>query len=161
MQTQSVRGCSIRRTQTIGYLRGRDMNSYRFLGMCLTAASAALSLASCGSMEQTAKDQAAYNQSQCQKFGLAPGSDGYVRCINEGASAYAASLKSGASATTPAVIALTPAAAKNNACSAPASTPKGSCHGCSVSCGAKQASCTPGTEWSGESCMQDAVCECK
>jgi hypothetical protein len=118
----------------------------------------AVLISSCSAL---AKDQAAYNQSQCQKFGLAPGSDAYVRCINEGANAYAASLKNGANATTPAVVALAAVPAQNNACSAPASTPKGSCHGCSVSCGLKQASCTPGTEWGGESCMQDAVCECK
>jgi hypothetical protein len=141
---------------------GREMNTFRFVRVCVAALIAAgiVSLASCGSLDQMAKDQAAYNQSQCQKFGLTPGSDSYVRCINEGASAYAASLKTSANAATPAVITFG-APAKNNACSAPASTPKGSCHGCSVSCGTQQASCTPGTEWSGESCVQDAVCKCQ
>jgi len=49
------------------------------------------------------------------------------------------------------------------ACSAPKSTPKGICAGCSVSCDDRLASCTAGEEWAGDggSCMKTAVCECR
>jgi hypothetical protein len=57
----------------------------------------------------------------------------------------------------------TPAPTQTHSCSAPVSLPKGICGACSVSCGNKQASCTPGEEWPGGSgsCMKTAVCECR
>ncbi|HYB33332.1 MAG TPA: hypothetical protein VED45_07870 [Steroidobacteraceae bacterium] len=55
-----------------------------------------------------------------------------------------------------------PAPAQVHSCSAPVSAPKGTCGGCSVSCGDQQASCTPGEEWPGGSaCMKTAVCGCR
>jgi hypothetical protein len=53
-------------------------------------------------------------------------------------------------------------AAGTNSCTAPASAPRGSCGGCSVNCGDKQAYCRSGEEWpsGGASCMKTAVCEC-
>src|SRR5215831_15402212 len=51
---------------------------------------------------------------------------------------------------------------QGNSCSVPPSRPRGSCGGCSVNCGDRAASCTPGEEWpSGvPSCQKTAVCEC-
>src|SRR5215469_18157437 len=53
-------------------------------------------------------------------------------------------------------------AAGNNSCTASASSPRGTCGGCSVDCGDKQASCRSGEEWpsGGAACMRPAVCEC-
>jgi len=53
-------------------------------------------------------------------------------------------------------------AARNNSCTASASSPRGTCGGCSVDCGDKQASCKSGEEWpsGGAACMRPAVCEC-
>jgi len=50
-----------------------------------------------------------------------------------------------------------------HSCSAPASSPRGSCGGCSVNCGDKQAFCRAGEEWpsGGQSCQQPAVCNCR
>jgi hypothetical protein len=53
-------------------------------------------------------------------------------------------------------------AAGTNSCTAPASAPRGSCGGCSVNCGDKQASCRSGEEWpsGAAACMRTAVCDC-
>ncbi len=134
----------------------------------------AISLAGCAAI---AKDQQAYNTQQCQAFGLTPGSDAYVQCINMGANAYAASRSNTTNgnnaAPPPAGMAVLPIGigipvmpaqpTKNNTCSAPKSSPRGSCPGCSVSCGAQQASCSPGQEFPGGSdiCMTGASCQCQ
>jgi hypothetical protein len=139
---------------------------------------AVLSLAGCAAMDQMAQQNQAYNIQQCQAFGLSPGSDAYVQCVSQGANAYAAARANAnaAAAANPAVpgMAVVPigigipvvapvAPAKNNTCSAPKSAGKGSCPGCSVSCGAQTASCTPGQEFPGGSdiCMQSASCTCQ
>jgi hypothetical protein len=52
---------------------------------------------------------------------------------------------------------------QNNSCSAPPSTPRGSCGGCSVNCGDKEAICVAGEEWpsGGPSCQKTAMCACR
>jgi hypothetical protein len=107
-------------------------------------------LAACSSMAEMAKQQDQYKQQRCQQFGLAPGSSAYVQCVSQGAKAYAEAQKNEPAPNAVGAVLIAPAAAaaQNNACAAPASSPKGTCSGCSVSCGAKQASCTPGEEWS-------------
>jgi len=132
---------------------------------------AALPLAGCAAMAQ---QNQAYNVQQCQAFGLTPGSDAYVQCVSQGANAYAAARSNAANAAAnsapapgmavlPLAIGIPVAPAKNNTCSAPASAGKGSCPGCSVSCGAQSASCTPGQEFPGGSdlCLQPASCTCQ
>jgi hypothetical protein len=123
----------------------------------------ASNLAACSSMAEMAKQQDDYNQKRCQQFGLTPGSSAYVQCVSQGANAYADAQKNKSPSTAGGalLIAAAPAVAQNNACEAPASSPKGTCSGCSVSCGTKQSSCTPGEEWPGgsESCLKTAVCE--
>ena len=51
---------------------------------------------------------------------------------------------------------------QTHACSAPASSPRGSCAGCSVSCEDKEAICVAGEEWpsGGPSCQKPAMCAC-
>jgi hypothetical protein len=145
----------------------------------LALLAAVLSLAGCAAMDKMAADQQAYNIQHCQAFGLTPGSDAYVQCVSQGANAYAAARANAnaAAAANPAVpgMAVVPIGigipvvvpvappAKNNTCSAPKSAGKGSCQGCSVSCGAQTASCTPGQEFPGGSdiCMQSASCTCQ
>ncbi len=119
-----------------------------------------------------AKDQQAYDTQKCQSFGLPVGSDAYIQCVSQGANAYAASRSSQPPAGV-APIAVLPInigipigpqpPTQNNACSAPKSSPRGSCAGCSVSCGNQQASCTPGQEIPGGSdiCVQNASCTCQ
>ena len=53
--------------------------------------------------------------------------------------------------------------AHGNSCSAPPSSPRGSCGGCSVNCGSKEALCVAGEEWpsGGASCQKTAVCTCR
>ena len=117
------------------------------------------SLTGCGSMSEMAKQQQEYNRQQCQNFGLRPGSNAYVQCINDGADAYAKSHPSTANSQPTVVV-----SPRNNSCSAPVSTPQGSCAACSVSCGTdKHAACQQGQEWPGGSptCMHNAVCECQ
>jgi hypothetical protein len=134
-------------------------------------------LAGCAAMDQAAQQTQAYNIQQCQQvYGLAPGTDAYVQCVSQGPRAYAdarAAANANAGAQQPPAgamvlpiigIPLTPAPpAGNNTCSAPKSTPLGACPGCSVSCGAKQASCSPGQEVPGGStiCLQGASCTCQ
>ena len=116
-------------------------------------------LAGCGNMGEMVKQQQDYNRRKCQDFGLYPGSNAYIQCINDGADVYAQSHKDIGNDR--------PSwggRPRNNACDARASTPNGSCAGCSVSCtGDKQASCQQGQEWPGGSptCMRNAVCECR
>jgi hypothetical protein len=121
-------------------------------------------LQSCSSMQQMAQQQDQYNRNRCHdQFGLNVGSTEYARCVSMGANAYAEAQKNPQPASPgAAAVVLVPAAqAQNNGCQAPASAPKGQCASCSVSCGAKQASCTPGEEWpDGSSCLKSAVCEC-
>ena len=139
----------------------------------LTLLAVVLPLAGCAAMAQ---DQQAYNTQKCQSFGLTPGSDAYVQCMSQGANAYAAARANAANAAAtnaPAPgMAVLPLAigipvvtppAKNNSCSAPKSAGKGSCPGCSVSCGTQTASCTPGQEFPGGSdlCLQAASCTCQ
>ena len=52
---------------------------------------------------------------------------------------------------------------QGNSCSAPASAPRGSCGGCSVNCGDKEAICVAGEEWpsGGPSCQKTAMCACR
>jgi hypothetical protein len=141
---------------------------------CVLAA--ALTLAGCAAMDKAAQETQAYNIQQCQQvYGLAPGSDAYVQCVSQGPTAYAnarAAANANAATAPPAGavvlpiigIPLTPAPpAQNNSCSAPKSSPQGSCPGCSVSCGAKQASCNPGSEIPGGSsiCITAASCTCQ
>ncbi|MBS0378234.1 MAG: hypothetical protein JSS29_07100 [Proteobacteria bacterium] len=116
-------------------------------------------------MQNLAQQQDAYNRQRCQEFGLAPGTGPYIQCVSQGANAYAAAVGSNPAPPPDVVpvVPLWPVQPQNNSCSAPASTPKGGCQGCSVSCGAQQASCTPGQEWLGgsETCMSPAVCACR
>jgi hypothetical protein len=123
-------------------------------------------LVACSSLAEMSKQQDQYNQNKCQQFGLTPGSSAYVQCISQGANAYAEAQKNQPAAPTGVgaiLIAPAPAASRNNACQAPPSSPNGTCSGCSVSCGQKQAACTPGEEWPGgsTSCLKSAVCECR
>jgi len=122
------------------------------------AALAAALLSGCAAIERDQAAARAQNQQQCQSYGLTPGSSAYVQCVSQGAAAYAQAQKNAAA---PRALVIAPAHA-NNACEAPASSPRGTCSGCSVSCGDKQASCTAGEEWPGgsESCLKSAVCEC-
>jgi hypothetical protein len=130
-----------------------------------------LSVTSCAAM---AADQQAYNTQQCKSFGLTPGSDAYIQCMSQGANAYAASRSGNNSApagTTVPGIAVLPIGipviplppSQNNSCSAPTSSPKGGCPGCSVSCSGQHASCSPGQEFPGGSdlCLQAASCTCQ
>ncbi len=130
------------------------------------AGTAALLLCGCQTMQNLAQQQDAYNRQRCQEFGLTPGTGPYIQCVSQGANAYAAAVSSNPAPPPPGVVPvvpLWPVQPQNNSCSAPASTPKGGCQGCSVSCGAQQASCTPGQEWLGgsETCMSPAVCTCR
>jgi hypothetical protein len=135
-------------------------------------------LAGCAAMDQAYQQQQAANAQQCRDvYGLQPGTDPYVQCVAQGPQAYAqaraAAAANAASQPPPAGMAVLPiigipvvapvAPAKNNACSAPKSSPQGSCAGCSVSCGAKAASCTPGQEIPGGSsiCITEASCVCQ
>jgi hypothetical protein len=144
-----------------------EIATVRLLLIAVLMATAAAA-AGCASMQNFAQQQEAYNRSKCQEFGLTPGSNAYVQCISQGADAYANSLKN-SSPPPPAgvpvvpILPFWPGQQQNNACSAPVSQPKGGCQGCSVSCCAQQASCTPGQEWLGgsETCMSPAVCVCK
>ena len=66
----------------------------------------------------------------------------------------------------PANAAGTPASASSapsHSCSVPDSSPQGTCLGCSVSCGDRQAFCTIGQEFPGGSvqCVKSSVCECR
>ena len=133
--------------------------------------SACWALVSCATMDKIAQDEQAYNTQQCKAFGLTPGSDAYVQCMRQGANAYAASRANPpansaapAMAVIPIGIPVVPAPpGKNNKCSAPKSSPTGSCGGCEVSCGDKTASCSPGQEIPGGSsmCIQPASCSCQ
>jgi len=131
--------------------------------------SACCALVGCATMDKIAQDEQAYNTQQCKAFGLTPGSDAYVQCMSQGANAYAAArANQPANSAVPAMavigIPVVPAPpGKNNKCSAPRSTPTGSCGGCEVSCGDKQASCSPGQEIPGGSsmCIQPASCSCQ
>jgi hypothetical protein len=134
-------------------------------------------LTGCAAMDKAAQETQAYNIQQCQAYGLQPGTDQYVQCVSQGPNAYAAARANAANAAAQAPpagtiavlpigigIPITPAPpAQNNACSAPKSSPQGSCPGCSVSCGAKQASCNPGSEIPGGSsiCITAASCTCQ
>jgi hypothetical protein len=138
--------------------------------LAVTMLGSVVSLTGCAAI---AKDQQAYDTQQCQNFGLIPGSDAYIQCISQGANAYAASRNNNNAAANPtaAGIAVLPIAiplipqppGQNNSCSAPKSSPRGACPGCSVSCSAQHASCSPGQEFPGGSdiCMQDASCACQ
>ena len=144
----------------------------RLLSVAVPVLGYALSISGCAAM---AADQQAYNTQQCKSFGLTPGSDAYIQCISQGANAYAASRSSNAAAastTAPGVAVLPiaigipvmpPPPSQNNSCSAPRSTPKGGCPGCSVSCSSQHASCSPGQEFPGGSdmCLQNASCTCQ
>jgi hypothetical protein len=148
----------------------------RLLAPCALTAALGL-LAGCAAMDQAAQQTQAYNVQQCQQvYGLTPGTDAYVQCVSQGPRAYAdaraaananaAQPPAGAIAVLPIGIGipLTPTPpAGNNSCSAPKSGPVGACPGCSVSCGAKQASCSPGQEVPGGSniCLQGASCTCQ
>jgi hypothetical protein len=134
--------------------------------------SACCALAACTTVDKLAQDAQNYNIQQCKAFGLTPGSDAYVQCISQGANAYAASRSTppagdagaGAAVVPLAIgIPVMPVAPGRNRCSAPKSTPTGSCGGCEVSCGDKQASCSPGQEIPGGSsmCIQPASCTCQ
>ena len=134
--------------------------------------SIALLVTGCAAM---AADQQAYNTQQCKGFGLTPGSDAYIQCMSQGANAYAASRSAANNANSSSIpgIAVLPInigipvgplpPAQNNACSAPKSSPRGACAGCSVSCSAQHASCTAGQEFPGGSdlCLQQASCTCQ
>jgi len=118
-------------------------------------------LSSCSAIQE---DQARYTQQkqqQCQGFGLTPGSSAYVQCVSQGPDAYAAAQKSQNAA--PVVLMAPASGGRNNTCTAPKSAGQGSCAGCSISCGDKQASCTAGEEMPGGSamCLKNAVCECR
>jgi hypothetical protein len=133
--------------------------SQRF-GMCAVAA-CMLGLSSCAAVQEDQARAQQQKQQRCQQFGLTPGSSAYVQCISQGPDAYAAAQKPTNAAP---VILLAPASSsRSNSCSAPNSTGQGSCAGCSVSCGDKQASCTAGQEMPGGSamCLKEAVCECR
>ncbi len=125
----------------------------------------AAGLSGCASMEQMAKQQDDYNRNRCHdQYGLNPGTAEYARCVSMGANAYAEAQKNppapAAAATGGALIVIPTGSPPNNACSVP-NSPKGQCAGCSVSCGTKHASCTPGTEWpDGSGCIKNAQCEC-
>src|SRR5262245_37077879 len=133
--------------------------------------SACCALVGCATMDKIAQDEQAYNTQQCKAFGLTPGSDAYVQCMSQGANAYAAARASQpansagpAMAVIPIGIPVVPAPpGRNNKCSAPKSTPTGSCGGCEVSCGDNTASCSPGQEIPGGSsmCIQPASCSCQ
>jgi hypothetical protein len=134
-------------------------------------------LAGCAAMDQAYQQQQASNAQQCsQVYGLQPGTDPYVQCVAQGPRAYAdarvAAAANAASAQPPAAgmavlpiigIPVVSPPAKNNSCSAPKSSPQGSCAGCSVSCGAQNASCAPGQEIPGGSaiCITEARCACQ
>lgn len=146
----------------------------RLLPLCSLVAALAV-LAGCAALDQAAQETQTYNIQQCQQvYGLTPGTDAYVQCVAQGPKAYAdARAAASAAAQQPPAgaivlpiigIPLTPAPpAQNNKCSAPKSSGQGSCPGCSVSCGAKQASCTPGQEIPGGSsiCITAASCTCQ
>lgn len=140
--------------------------SRRAIASLLATAVICLSACSSATVQNLVKQQEDYNRAKCQEFGLAPGSDAYVKCISQGAAAYAQSVQN-SNPQPPAVTPVLPfwpvIPPQNNACAASASTPKGGCQGCSVSCGTQQASCTPGQEWLGGSytCMSPAVCVCR
>jgi hypothetical protein len=153
------------------YMKTRSM-------FVLTAAAAllAVTLAGCQAMDQAYQQGQAYNAQQCgQVYGLQPGTDAYVQCVAQGPRAYA-DARAAAAAANPApppgmavlpipvigIPVVTPPA-KNNACSAPKSSPLGACAGCSVSCGAQSAACTPGQEVPGGStiCLTQASCTCQ
>jgi len=133
--------------------------------------SACWALTGCATMDKIAQDEQAYNTQQCKAFGLTPGSDNYVQCMSQGANAYAAARANPPPNNTAPAMAVIPigipvvpvAPGKNNKCSAPKSAPSGSCGGCEVSCGDKQASCSPGQEIPGGSsmCIQAASCTCQ
>ena len=55
------------------------------------------------------------------------------------------------------------ASAASHSCQVPDSSPQGTCLGCSVSCGDRQAFCTIGQEFPGGStqCVKSSVCECR
>lgn len=148
----------------------------RIVPLIATAALGAAILAGCQAMDQAYQQQQAYNVQQCgQVYGLQPGTDAYVQCVAQGPRAYAEA-RAAANAANPApppgmavlpvpvigIPVVTPPA-KNNACSAPKSTPLGACAGCSVSCGARSAACTPGQEVPGGStiCLTEASCSCQ
>jgi len=135
--------------------------------------SALCALTGCAAMDKMAQDEQAYNTQQCKAFGLTPGSDAYVQCISQGANAYAASRNSQPATNADAGVPVVPLAigipvmpvspGRNNKCSAPKSAPNGACGGCEVSCGDKQAACSPGQEVPGGSniCIQPASCTCQ
>jgi hypothetical protein len=145
----------------------------RLLLPCL----ALVALAGCAAMDQAYQQNQAYNVQQCQQvYGLQPGTDPYIQCVAQGPRAYAdaraaAAANAAANPQPPTGMAVLPVIgipvvappAKNNTCSAPKSSPQGSCAGCSVSCGAKSASCTPGAEIPGGSsiCVTEASCVCQ
>jgi len=153
-----------------------SVQKLRLLSALLSAVATLGCVLSIGGCAAMAADQQAYNTQQCKSFGLTPGSDAYVQCISQGANAYAASRSSNngaAAGTTVPGIAVLPIAigipvmpqppSQNTSCSAPKSSPKGGCPGCSVSCSGQQASCTPGQEFPGGSdlCLQGASCSCQ
>jgi hypothetical protein len=149
------------------YMKTRSM-------FVLTAAAV---LGGCQAMDQAYQQGQAYNAQQCgQVYGLQPGTDAYVQCVAQGPRAYAEA-RAAANAANPAppppgmavlpvpvigIPVVTPPT-KNNACSAPRSGPLGACAGCSVSCGARSAACTPGQEVPGGStiCLTEASCTCQ
>jgi hypothetical protein len=124
------------------------------------------SVQGCASLEEMGRQQDQYNRNRCHdQYGLVPGSSEYARCVSMGANAYADAQKNppppaaGAVIIAPGVVIPT-GQPQNNSCTAP-SSPKGQCSSCEVSCGAKQASCTAGTEWpDGSGCIKSATCEC-
>jgi hypothetical protein len=120
-----------------------------------------LGLSSCAAIQENQARLDQQKQQKCQQFGLTPGSSAYVQCISQGPDAYAAAQKSTNAA--PVVLFAPASSGRNNSCSAPKSAGQGSCGGCSVSCGDKQASCTAGEEMPGGSamCLKNAVCECR
>jgi hypothetical protein len=149
----------------------------RIFSLILSAALGAVMLAGCQAMDQAYQQGQAYNAQQCgQVYGLQPGTDAYVQCVAQGPRAYA-DARAAANAANPAppppgmavlpvpvigIPVVTPPA-KNNACSAPRSTPLGACAGCSVSCGTRNAACSPGQEVPGGStiCLSEASCTCQ
>ncbi len=133
----------------------------RILRIAAAAIVFAASLSGCGSMSDMARQQDDYNRTRCHDtYGLNPGTNEYARCVSMGANAYAQAQKNAAATPNAPTHVVIAAPAANNSCSVDA-TPKGQCAGCSVSCGAKQASCTVGTEWpDGSGCIKNAVCEC-
>ncbi len=145
------------------------MSGRHLVAFVVMAFAVAGALQGCSSLEEMGRQQDQYNRNRCHdQYGLIQGSSEYARCVSMGANAYADAQKNppavpaaGAVIIAPGVVIPTGQPTQNNACQAPPSMPKGQCASCSVSCGAKQASCTPGTEWpDGSSCLKSSVCEC-